>query len=65
MSTISKFVEALKEYLQSSSKNFVTTGDPFANGSTETGFYPDYIVDMDELTKDIDEFAKTFQKGNK
>lgn len=57
------FIEALKDHLAGSTKNYITKGDnPWANGCTRTGFYPDTVVDMEELFADIDAFAATFKE---
>jgi len=53
-------IEALKEHLRKNKDKYVKV-DEWA-GSTETGFYDEVTFDIDDLMREIDEFAAGFAK---
>jgi hypothetical protein len=62
LTLIDAFIKGLKTKLLVSPKSYVCDGDnPWANGDTETGFYPDKVFDYQALCDDIDAFAATFK----
>jgi len=58
------FIEKLKAHLASRSDRLMKEGDnPWANGDTESGFYPDPPeIDMDALNAEIDAFVESFKE---
>lgn len=56
------FVAGLKERLAALSPDdiIIEGGDRWAGGSTEAGFCPDDVVDMDRLNAEIDAFCAEF-----
>lgn len=65
MEILKNFAEKLKEKLRNADQSdLVRETNFYANGDTETGFYGDQVVDMEELDRQIDELVAEFKEKN-
>jgi len=58
-----ELIEKLKDHLRASENIYAPAYDWC--GSTETGFHTEIHFDIDDLMREIDEFAASFQPENK